>query len=347
VLTVSHLANCAKGEKVDYKTDLNLILENSTRWNSTYLSLERGLKLKNAIIFYLLNHEHSLLSDRLSEDEWEQLSQITDALEPFWAASLRLQGHGTHGSHGVIWEALVTMDYLLSKVENQKETLEEQQRAAAAAVAEAEAENASVAPPHEPRVSPLLVCYQNAWEKLQKYNNLTDESHEIYAAGALLNPCLRRAYFDARWTHDAAEYIEPMLRANREYWQAVYPQDLTVESSLPLRSPIDQFIISTQTQTRALVTDEYTRYIEDAQTAPTDWKKENLFLWWMQAPYPGLRPWAFDTLSIPATSAELERIFSQAKRTITVDRNRLKDESFEAAQCMKHWLDQDIIGRIT
>ena len=62
----------------------------------------------------------------------------------------------------------------------------------------------------------------------------------------------------------------------------------------------------------------------------------------MQSPYPGLRQWAFDTLSIPTMSAEMERLFSHARRMITVDRNRLKIEQLEAAPCMKHWLDVGI-----
>src|ERR1700712_62374 len=66
----------------------------------------------------------------------------------------------------------------------------------------------------------------------------------------------------------------------------------------------------------------------------------------MQCDYPELRQWAFDTLSIPAMSAELERIFSQAKRTITSDRNRLLAESFEESQCLKHWLDHGLFSLV-
>ena len=44
----------------------------------------------------------------------------------------------------------------------------------------------------------------------------------------------------------------------------------------------------------------------------------------------GLRQWALDTLSVPAMSAEVERVFSQAKRLLTIDRNRLSNEMVEA-----------------
>ncbi len=88
--------------------------------------------------------------------------------------------------------------------------------------------------------------------------------------------------------------------------------------------------------------DDFSRYINGKPTPMTNWKDNNLFRWWMQSDYPGLRRWAFDVLSIPATSTELERIFSQSKRMIIADRNRLLATTFEASQCMKHWLDHDL-----
>src|ERR1700761_4990569 len=60
-----------------------------------------------------------------------------------------------------------------------------------------------------------------------------------------------------------------------------------------------------------------------------------------------LRQFAFDVLSIPATSAELERVFSQAKRLYTDDRNRLGTDAFEAAMCLRHWSRQGLYSVLT
>jgi hAT family C-terminal dimerisation region len=49
---------------------------------------------------------------------------------------------------------------------------------------------------------------------------------------------------------------------------------------------------------------------------------------------------ALDILSIPAMSAELKRLFSSAKVTITDCRNRLSIESIEAIECLKSWLSK-------
>jgi hypothetical protein len=47
---------------------------------------------------------------------------------------------------------------------------------------------------------------------------------------------------------------------------------------------------------------------------------------------------ALDVLSIPAMSAEPERLFSGTKITITDRRNRVGIESIEATECLKSWL---------
>ena len=46
---------------------------------------------------------------------------------------------------------------------------------------------------------------------------------------------------------------------------------------------------------------------------------------------------ALDTLSIPAMSAECDRVFSSAKKLITPERNALADDTIEVCECLKAW----------
>ena len=46
---------------------------------------------------------------------------------------------------------------------------------------------------------------------------------------------------------------------------------------------------------------------------------------------------AIDIHSIPAMSAEPERVFSGAKHTISDQRNSLKSETIELLECLKSW----------
>lgn len=55
---------------------------------------------------------------------------------------------------------------------------------------------------------------------------------------------------------------------------------------------------------------------------------------------------AFDILSIPGMSAEAERIFSQADRLITKDRNGLSDDIVEACQVQHHGLKSGLFKNL-
>ncbi len=46
---------------------------------------------------------------------------------------------------------------------------------------------------------------------------------------------------------------------------------------------------------------------------------------------------AIDIYSIPAMSAEPERVFSGAKLTVSDQRNGLKSETIELLECLKSW----------
>ena len=59
--------------------------------------------------------------------------------------------------------------------------------------------------------------------------------------------------------------------------------------------------------------------------------------------YPNLSVMALDVLSIPAMSAEPERLFSSAAITITDRRNRLGIESIQAIECLKSWLAKNMV----
>jgi hypothetical protein len=64
---------------------------------------------------------------------------------------------------------------------------------------------------------------------------------------------------------------------------------------------------------------------------PLSWWSEN------QKRFPILSRMARDYLAIPATSAPSERLFSQAGRTISEQRNRLKGDTACALLCLKSW----------
>lgn len=63
--------------------------------------------------------------------------------------------------------------------------------------------------------------------------------------------------------------------------------------------------------------------------------------WWLEdtqkEAFPNLYLMAIDMLSIPASSAPVERLWSSAQLTMTDRRNRLSIQSVEWLECLKSW----------
>jgi hAT family protein len=83
--------------------------------------------------------------------------------------------------------------------------------------------------------------------------------------------------------------------------------------------------------------DEYARYC----VSDPIFENFDACTWWLektqQINYPNLSKMALDILSIPAMSADPERLFSSTKLVLTDLRNRLGMDLLEAFECLKSW----------
>jgi hypothetical protein len=188
--------------------ELNVISDNETRWNSTYLSLSRGLELHAKIKVFSEIHKDELGADFLLPEDWDVLRQIKKILSPFWQCTIDLQSQAINGKHGAIWEALPAMEFLLHHLESLKLSI----------------------PASNQRIRE---CVLNAWSKMRHYYDLTDSSHHIYAAATLLNPQLRMKHFQKNWTGEIQAWIPVMKNACREKWETTYLSQLPASGALP------------------------------------------------------------------------------------------------------------------
>ena len=94
--------------------------------------------------------------------------------------------------------------------------------------------------------------------------------------------------------------------------------------------------------------DDYEKYLEtvhfpnrpgESQSSSRP-KSVDVCAFWAryEAEYPSLARMAFDVLSIPAMSAECERVFSSTKLLLTDQRARMKEDVIEASECLRAWL---------
>src|SRR5437016_5739266 len=100
--------------------DLFVVRDNVTRWNSSYLSIHRALKLKSRIKNFVDDHQDELCADTLTEAEWQTLADMERILAPFQSWTKRLEGQAKEGAFGSIWEALPALESLIKHLDEMK-----------------------------------------------------------------------------------------------------------------------------------------------------------------------------------------------------------------------------------
>ena len=159
---------------------------------------------------------------------------------------------------------------------------------------------------------------------------------------------MRKRWFIKKWTGDAVGYIDEMVAKNRRHWEVNYKENLQNQpqtASDPQDEVFDDWLVNDSDIEGSTHSeyDEFSEFIDGSRLPPRDWRKSNLFAWWVSSGVPALQQWALDSLSVPAMSAEVERCFSKARRLVTFDRNRLTTGTMEVLLCYKHWLDSGIL----
>ena len=193
---------------------------------------------------------------------------------------------------------------------------------------------------------------KTGWTKLNKYYKLTDKS-PIYRMAIALHPGKRMEYFDIYWKKFPTwiKTADKDMKAYYNEYAELYHHTRSAEESFePTTPPSETPTISkwhsfgivassNRPRKKQKIESEWERFNNEVITKE-DEKVTDLIGWWWarHEAYPILSKLALDIFSIPAMSAEPERVFSSTKKLITDERNRLSDETVEADECQKHWL---------
>jgi hypothetical protein len=169
--------------------------------------------------------------------------------------------------------------------------------------------------------------------KIDKYVATLEDSPAYWAA-MILHPGLKKRWIEK---HLSEEHAQRIIQGFKKF----FDQDYNKQSS-PAPGQ------SAQTRPNYLIDDDFYDKPEDLllKHEITEYFSmpllpvEDPLEWWRQhqTSLPKLARMAFDILSIPATSCEVERVFSQSKLTISTQRHRLMDETIELLVCLKYWL---------
>lgn len=91
--------------------------------------------------------------------------------------------------------------------------------------------------------------------------------------------------------------------------------------------------------------DEFEQYLKEPTLTDLPDTPTAAFNWWKQdtisSCWPLLSKLAITLFAIPTMSAEMERVFSTSRRTISWDRARLGEDIIEALEGLKYWYRQE------
>jgi hAT family C-terminal dimerisation region len=150
-----------------------------------------------------------------------------------------------------------------------------------------------------------------------------------------LHPKYRWEYFRQRWsTKSLRVYQKPTQQA---IWR-LYEEQYRTQSSEKLQTRIseqEEDIFTVFMSSNTALKDKFDAYLDGPSTALLN--DDNLFKWWANSGFTQLTSMVFNILSIPAMSAETERVFSDVKLTISPNRNRLEEDIIEATECLNRW----------
>ncbi|KAG6988733.1 hypothetical protein FOFC_20727 [Fusarium oxysporum] len=329
---------------------LEIVVDGKTRWNSIYNMIKRSLELRSAIELYQSRWQkpkndpvhRDLTKDFLNAADWAELERFHDFLKPFYILTKTMEGNaskpGVEGGHGAVWETLKTMDYLFVKF---KQAAEETQF-------------------EEP--SHFKSGIDCGWAKLEDYYVKSDRT-PVYRAALALHPSYGYDYFERHWktAMDRPQWYNDMQSAVGSLF-GEYARQAEVEAQAQaglLEGEVDEIeadvndyssfgkrsIRSLNTQRKKV---KAVSELDIFQTRPIyahDLDVADPLEWWNrhQLEYPVLYRMALDLFSIPGMSSECERVFSQTKKMITDERNRLAPEVVEADQLQKQWLMRGLV----
>jgi hypothetical protein len=183
-----------------------------------------------------------------------------------------------------------------------------------------------------------------AWYAFDKYYQLIDQTG-AYTAAILLHPSYRKSYLQTAWHKD---WVSPGIERARAIWQQYKDNDNNTSQTTDLShmTQYERYCYEIQQRQQRVkgASDEFERFI----IAPAITIDTPALYWWLQqqqrTSYPQLSQMAIDTLSAVAMSAESERVFSAARRTIPWTRARLESKLIEQIECLKHWQKSGLIS---
>jgi hypothetical protein len=315
-----------------------------TRWNSFCTYFERAVKLQLAVSRYA-NHyiqrietedayaqsrnnklpvaPNWMRSDRINAFNWQVITEYIDILKLLKAAKKRLEGRGKSGAFRAVAEIIPVFEYLLGVYEDRLQSYDD-----------------VIHDEHDESPEDHLAILRAALLKAHDYYDKLDLSPAYYAA-TILHPRYKH-YLDAVWA-DKPDWLESNNRNFQALW-ATY-KSLPKPRVRPTVKPNDiDDAIDSSINPSGTTNNEEDVYKSWKRSEPVALKgspnANNPIKYWvgLQDHYPNLSKLAIDMLSIPGSSCECERLFSELGDLLEPRRRNISPELLAAIQCNRRWI---------
>ncbi|KAJ8457523.1 hypothetical protein ONZ45_g18279 [Pleurotus djamor] len=287
----------------------SLLRDIDIRWSSVLLMIDRAIILRSAIEKFLNQNEFpDLLKYRLNDSEWDALAIFKDVLLVPHAFQQKLSAEKTP----TLCYALPSFAAMHRKWVKQQEMY--------------------------PMMSDAI---QAGLDKLSDYQGRL-ELIPAYILAMAVNPNIKLRWYSAYLPEEITFVRRELLRALQPYYVSPTtggtqapekPSQNVLGSNDWVNDVLDDDILPS-TQHYDTLEDEVTAYLAEAQLSldPLAYWQDN------QARYKTIFALAMDILPIQGSSVSCERVFSSAKETTTMRRNRISPELMEWLQVLKFYL---------
>jgi len=188
-------------------------------------------------------------------------------------------------------------------------------------------------------------CCSHAWQKVEKYYKVVDQTPIVYAA-VIMDPRRKREWFRQEWTQPSqAAWLDTVTASVTELWRDCYmprkraaavaeaaayadQDDLNIRLSLHKR--VRQSVNTT-------VVDQLEEYLATDRVPDREGFTPLQYWYERRNTTPELAKLAFDTLALPLMSDDTEHSFSAGRDMITYRRSNLHSDIIEAAMCLRSW----------
>ncbi len=310
IVTRTKKSNLAKEElfrcqkSLGIPTPKKLLQEVETRWNSTFLMMERMLELKEAVSL-LLAHSSMKNISQLTSDTWESVQDAVEVLRPLYEATLELSGEKFATASKIIPLTKMLMSAYATMMRQS---------------------------------SPGTVKHDLAKAVLNGLNDrfAVVEDTRVLGLATLLDPRFKNRGF--RSDEKKKKVLDHLQLELQESIQDTAAQKDKSEAEptakrakgFQLWDKFDEEIERQSVSSSIVCTDTSQIDIRNYLSLPCQPRQKNPFEWWVEEGkklFPSMYPIAMKYLSIPATSVPSERVFSVAGEIISKKRISIAPEN--------------------